>query len=262
MKVQARAPNRGGAGAPGTAGARAGGPAEEAAPAPVTVLIVDDHELVRLGLRSVLEAAGEVQVVDEAATGERAVALATRLHPRVVLLDLDLPDMSGVEVCRQIHQHLPGTSVIALWSGEDDTAHADQVLLSVIRAGADGCISKRTGTGKIREAVRTVAAGGAFLDSDVARRVLKLLREGPSGETPATESAALAGLAALTPHELRILRFIATGMTNREIAERLSLAEKTVRNYVSGILHKLGLNNRAAAAAFAVRSGLSGGEPL
>ncbi|MBE3576679.1 MAG: response regulator transcription factor [Limnochordales bacterium] len=216
---------------------------------PVTVLIVDDHELVRVGLRSVLSRTDDIRVVGEAGSGEEALARIAELKPQVVLLDLRLPGMSGLETCRRIKQEHPQVAVVILTSFADD-----EEIMGAVRAGASGYLLKQIGSSQLVEAVRAVAAGNSFLAPEVTTRLLAHLREGMAG-APAGESQLLSEL---TPHERRILQLIASGLTNREIAARLRLSEKTVRNYVSSILNKLGLNNRAEAAAFAVRHRLAG----
>lgn len=240
----------------------------------ITVLIVDDHELVRVGLRSVLSRVEDIRVVGEANSGEEALARIAGLNPQVVLLDLRLPGMNGVDTCRRIKELHPQVAVIILTSFAED-----EEIMGAVQAGASGYLLKQVGSNQLVEAVRTVAAGNSFLDPEVTSRLLARLRGLPGAPATAQASAGAgtdsakdretrdtgtdAGaetrlLAELTPHERRILQLIASGLTNREIAARLRLSEKTVRNYVSGILDKLGLNNRAEAAAFAVRHRLAG----
>jgi DNA-binding NarL/FixJ family response regulator len=206
---------------------------------PLRVLLVDDHEIVRRGLRSVLTEPG-VEVVGEAGTVEEGVAQAQRLKPGVVVMDLRLPDGSGIEACREIRAALPDTKVLILTSYADDDA-----LFSAVMAGAAGYVLKDLDPGRLKEAVRSVGAGGSLLDPGLATTLLGRLRKG-TGNHPADDNFSL-----LTPQEDRILDFIADGLTNREIAERLHLSEKTVKNYVSQIYSKLNVERRSQAAAMA-----------
>jgi len=210
---------------------------------PVRVLICDDHEVVREGLRTLLAGRPEIRVVAEAGTVADAIEAAARETPDVVIMDVRLPDGSGVEACRSIREILPATRVIMLTSYPDDEA-----LYASIVAGASGYLLKQTRARALVEAIDTVARGRALLDPDVTARVLDRVRRGRADEDPA--------LASLTDQERRVLEQLATGKTNREIGEALFLSEKTVKNYVSRILEKLGLHRRAEAAAFAARRGM------
>jgi DNA-binding NarL/FixJ family response regulator len=204
------------------------------------VLICDDHEVVREGLRTLLAGRPEMRVVAEAGTVADAIEAAARETPDVVIMDVRLPDGSGVEACRSIREILPTTRVIMLTSYPDDEA-----LYASIVAGASGYLLKRTRGRALVEAIDTVSKGRALLDPDVTARVLDRVRRGRADEDPA--------LASLTDQERRVLEQLATGKTNREIGEVLFLSEKTIKNYVSRILEKLGLHRRAEAAAFAAR---------
>jgi DNA-binding NarL/FixJ family response regulator len=210
---------------------------------PVRVLICDDHEVVREGLRTLLAGRTEMRVVAEAGTAADAIEAAVRETPDVVIMDVRLPDGSGVEACRSIREILPATRVIMLTSYPDDEA-----LYASIIAGASGYLLKQTRARALVEAIDTVSKGGALLDPDVTARVLDRVRRGRADEDPA--------LASLTDQERRVLEQLATGKTNREIGEALFLSEKTIKNYVSRILEKLGLHRRAEAAAFAARRGM------
>lgn len=210
---------------------------------PVRVLICDDHEVVREGLRTLLAGRTDMKVVAEAGTAADAIEAAARETPDVVIMDVRLPDGSGVEACRSIREILPATRVIMLTSYPDDEA-----LYASIIAGASGYLLKQTRARALVEAIETVSRGRALLDPDVTARVLERVRRGRADEDPA--------LAALTDQERRVLEQLATGKTNREIGEALFLSEKTVKNYVSRILEKLGLHRRAEAAAFAARRGM------
>ncbi len=211
---------------------------------PVRVLICDDHEVVREGLRTLIAGRTDMRVVAEAGTSADAIEAAARETPDVVIMDVRLPDGSGVEACRAIREILPATRVIMLTSYPDDEA-----LYASIVAGASGYLLKQTRAKALVEAIETVSRGRALLDPDVTARVLERVRKGRADEDPA--------LGALTDQERRVLEQLASGKTNREIGEALFLSEKTVKNYVSRILEKLGLHRRAEAAAFAARRGMS-----
>jgi DNA-binding NarL/FixJ family response regulator len=212
------------------------------APAPpIRVLIADDHEVVRIGLASLLAAQPGLSVVASAASGDESVRLARRHRPDVVVMDIRMPGGSGIEACRTITTELEGTPVIML------TSHADsEALFDAIDAGASGYVLKRVGSSDLVDAVRTVAGGGSLLDPGVTSRVLERLRNASRLE----EAGAFADL---TDRERLVLAHIADGASNREIAVRMGLAEKTVRNYVSNILAKLGLASRSQAATYAIR---------
>lgn len=205
------------------------------------ILIVDDHEVVRLGLRSLLEQQPHMEVVGEAETAGEAVLLAQRLHPDVVLLDIRLPGQSGVEACREIKEGAPGARVLILTSYTDT-----QILTDAIIAGADGYVLKQVGSDDLLTAVEQVARGENLLDPALTEQVFSRLREARAQEE-------VIAFKALSAQEMHILAHIADGKTNREIGEALHLSEKTVRNYVSEILAKLGLNSRVQAAAYAAR---------
>ena len=212
-----------------------------APPASIRVLIADDHEVVRIGLASLLGAQDGLSVVGQASSGTEAVRLSHQLQPDVVVMDIRMPDGSGIEACRAITAQDPGTPVIML------TSHADaDALFEAIDAGASGYVLKRVGSGDLVDAVRTVAGGGSLLDPGVTRSVLDRLRNASRLE----EAGAFADL---TEQERRVLAHVADGASNREIAARMQLADKTVRNYVSSILAKLNLESRSQAATYAIR---------
>jgi DNA-binding NarL/FixJ family response regulator len=218
---------------------------DTAAPAAtIRILIADDHEVVRIGLAALLDAQEGFQVVAQARSGDEAVRLARQHRPDVVVMDIRMPDGSGIDACRAITTERDGTPVVML------TSHADsEALFDAIDAGASGYVLKRVGSSELVEAVRTVAAGGSLLDPAVTRRVLDRIRSAGRLE----EAGAFADL---TEQERRVLAHIADGASNREIALRMGLAEKTVRNYVSNLLAKLALESRAQAAAYAIRNRL------
>jgi two-component system response regulator DevR len=201
------------------------------------IMLVDDHEVVRAGLRSLLTAHDDLEVVTEAATAADAVLRARSYHPDVVVLDVRLPDGSGVKVCRDIRPEHPDMAVLMLTSFADD-----QALFDSIMAGAAGYVLKQIRGTDLVDGVRRVARGDSLLDPAVTARVLDRLRN------PATQGDAR--LARLTPTERRIVEMIAGGCTNRQIGERIGLAEKTVKNYVSSILAKMHMSRRAEAAAY------------
>jgi two-component system, NarL family, response regulator DevR len=212
--------------------------------APIRILIADDHEVVRIGLAALLDGQAGLQVVAQAESGDEAVRLARRHRPDVVVMDIRMPNGSGIDACRTITAEMDGMPVIML------TSHADsEALFDAIDAGASGYVLKRIGTTELIDAVRTVASGGSLLDPTMTRRVLDRLRNASRVEEAGAFSE-------LTDQERRVLAIIADGASNREIAERMGLAEKTVRNYVSSILAKLALASRSQAAAYAIRNRL------
>jgi two-component system response regulator DevR len=206
----------------------------------IRILLCDDHELVRRGLRSLLEVEPGFEVVAEAGDADAAVRAAAVNAPDVVLMDVRLPTRSGIEACREIRSARSETQVLMLTAYADDEA-----LFSSIMAGASGYVLKQVRGADLVGAIRQVAAGGSLLDPAVTARVLARLRGDPT--------ASGQGLEELTGQERKILDLVAEGLTNRQIAERVFLAEKTVKNYVSNILMKLGLSRRAEAAAYMAR---------
>ncbi|SDQ08077.1 response regulator transcription factor [Quadrisphaera sp. DSM 44207] len=205
----------------------------------VRVFLLDDHEVVRRGLRELLEAEPDLEVVGEAGTAADAVHRIPAMRPDVAILDARLPDGSGIDVCRQVLSAGSGTAALVLTSYDDDEA-----LFAAILAGASGYVLKQVRGTDLVDAVRRVAQGQSLLDPTVTERVLERLREGSSEPEELRE---------LTEQERRILACIAEGMTNRQIGERLFLAEKTVKNYVSSVLAKLGVERRTQAAVLASR---------
>jgi DNA-binding NarL/FixJ family response regulator len=204
---------------------------------PIRVFLLDDHEVVRQGLRALLESAGDIEVVGESGLALEATARIPALRPHVAVLDARLPDGSGIEVCRTVRAVDPEIKALILTSYDDDDA-----LFAAIMAGASGYVLKEIGGQDLVGAVRTVAAGNSLIDPALTARVLERIRNGP---------ATAPELADLTEQELKLLSLIAEGLTNRQIGERMFLAEKTVKNYVSSILAKLGLERRTQAAVLA-----------
>ena len=207
------------------------------APATTSVFLLDDHEVVRQGLRAMLEATGEIAVVGESGSAEEATRLIPALRPDVSVLDARLPDGSGIEVCRAVRAVDPALQALILTSYDDDEA-----LFSAVLAGAAGYVLKEVRRSDLLNAIRSVAAGRSLLDPVLSRRVLDRVR---TRSVPAPE------LRDLTEQELKVLGLVAQGLTNRQIGERLFLAEKTVKNYVSSLLHKLGFARRTEAAVYA-----------
>jgi two-component system response regulator DevR len=203
------------------------------------VFLLDDHEIVRTGLRTLLEETDDIVVVGEAGTVAEALARIPPTRPEVAVLDVRLPDGSGVEVCREIRSRMPEVACVMLTSYADDEA-----LFAAIMAGAAGYVLKQVEGTDLVDDLRRVAAGQSLLDPVLTERVLVRLREGPKEDSR---------LANLTPQERRILDLIADGQTNRQIADTMFLAEKTVKNYVSNVLAKLGMERRTQAATYAAR---------
>jgi DNA-binding NarL/FixJ family response regulator len=205
----------------------------------IRVFLVDDHEVVRRGVRNILDAEPDTEVVGEAGTMASALARVTALRPDVAVLDVRLPDGDGVSLCREIRSTLPGTACLMLTSYGDD-----QALLGAIMAGAAGYVQKQAPAPELVGAIRLVATGQSTLDAHATERVMARLRERMTAVDP---------LSALSDQERRVLELVAEGLTNRQIADRMSLAEKTAKNYVSSVLTKLGMQRRSQAAAFAAR---------
>jgi DNA-binding NarL/FixJ family response regulator len=209
------------------------------AQAPIKVFLLDDHEIVRRGVRDMLEAEPDLTVVGEAGTAESALARIPALRPDVAVLDVRLPDGDGVSVCREIRSRMPEVACLMLTSFGDDEA-----LFDAIMAGAAGYVLKQIRGTDLIGAVRTVARGESMLDPEAASKVMARMRDQASKADP---------LAGLTPQERKILQLIGEGLTNRQIGERMFLAEKTVKNYVSALFAKLGMERRTQAAAYASR---------
>jgi two-component system, NarL family, response regulator DevR len=205
----------------------------------IRVFLLDDHEVVRRGLADLLHAAGDIEVVGESGSAQEAARRIPALRPDVAVLDARLPDGNGIDVCRDVRAIDSSIKGLILTSYEDDEA-----LFAAIMAGASGYVLKQIRGTDLVDAVRRVAAGQSLLDPAITQRVLERIRSGV--EQPRE-------LAGLTDQERRILEYVAEGLTNREIAGRMFLAEKTVKNYVSSLLAKLGLERRTQAAVLATR---------
>lgn len=208
------------------------------------ILLVDDHEVVRLGLKALLEHHPQFEVVAEAGTAKEAIEQTARTLPDIVMMDIRLPGASGIEACEEITKNFPDTRVIMLSSYAED-----EMLFSAIRAGASGYVLKQIGGDDLIKALEAIGRGEALLDPAVTQRVFQEVRRAVKEE----EASAFANL---SQQEKHVLLLVSEGKTNREIAKALFLGEGTVRNYVSSILSKLGVSNRAEAAAYAVEHNL------
>lgn len=213
----------------------------DAAEKPTRVFLVDDHEVVRRGLRDLLDAEADMSVVGEAGTAEQGVARGLALRPDVAVLDLRLPDGDGIGLCRELRSRMPGLVCLMLTSFDDEEA-----LLDAIMAGAAGYVLKEVNAAELVAAVRTVATGQSMLDPVTTARLMRSLR-GPEAEAEAADPRLLA----LSERERAVLDLISEGLTNREIGERLYLSEKTVKNHISRLLGKLGVERRVQAAVIA-----------
>jgi DNA-binding NarL/FixJ family response regulator len=207
----------------------------------IKVFLLDDHEVVRQGLRALVEADGSIEVVGESGSAREATSRIPALRPDVAILDGRLPDGSGVDVCREVRSVDPTIACLILTSYDDDEA-----LFNAIMAGAAGYILKQIHGSDLVDAIHRVSQGQSLLDPQLTARVLARLREGPASD-PALDK--------LTDQERRILSLIAEGLTNRQIGERMFLAEKTIKNYVSSLLSKLGMERRTQAAVYGSKLG-------
>ncbi len=211
----------------------------------VRILIADDHSVVRAGLRALLEQRDNFRVVAEASTGEEAVQRAQEYRPDVAVLDIRMPGLSGIEACRRIVDTVQGCRVVMLTSYAED-----ELLLAAIDAGASGYVLKRIGSDELIHAVERVSMGEGMLDPSMTTTVFERVREANKAE----DASAFADL---TQQELAVLALVAEGLTNRQIAVKLFLGEGTVRNYVSSVLSKINVSNRAEAAIYAVKHNIA-----
>ncbi|MGW5371903.1 response regulator [Streptomyces sp. NPDC004009] len=209
---------------------------------PIPVFLLDDHEVVRRGVRDLLDDEPDIQVIGEAGTAEQALVRIPALRPRVAVLDVRLPDGDGVSVCRELRSRMPELACLMLTSFDDEEA-----LLDSIMAGASGYVLKQIQGSDLVSAVRTVAAGQSLLDPSATTRLMARLRGGPQQREELDE------LPGLTDREREILALIGEGLTNRQIGQRLYLAEKTVKNHISRLLAKLGVERRIQAAVIATQ---------
>ena len=209
-------------------------------PAPTTVFLVDDHEIVRNGVRMLLQAQPDIEVVGEAGTAREALTRITAHAPKVAVLDVRLPDGDGVSLCRELRSRMPDLACLMLTSFADDDALYDAVL-----AGASGYVLKQIRGSDLVNAVRVVGAGGSLLDPTTTAQIMQRIRDDANRSSDP--------LSNLTEQERRVLELIGEGLTNRQISERMFLAEKTVKNYVSNLLGKLGMERRTQAAVLATQ---------
>ena len=214
----------------------------------IKILLADDHNVLRQGMAQVLSAQPDMQVVAQAENGRFAVTLARKHHPDVILMDINMPELDGVEASRQITAELPQTGIIIL-----TMYRRDEYVFEAIKAGASGYLLKEVELDELLEAIRAVARHEAVIDSAIAGRVLAALRQ-PAATKPNQQTE-------LAERDLDILRLLAQGMSNQEIADKLAVAEKTIRNRLSLIFRQLHLENRTQAALYALREGLISEEP-
>jgi two-component system response regulator DevR len=209
---------------------------------PIRILILDDHELVRKGLRALLDQESDVLVVGEAGTCAQALALARRLHPQLVLLDMKLPDRSGLDACRQLLAENPQLRVLVL------TSYAEEAtVVGAIRGGAHGYLLKDVKPDDLTRAIRTVAGGRGYLDPRITQQTFRWIRSG------ASSGVGTQGHRQLSPQEQLIMPLLAQGRTNKEIATQLGLSDKTIKNYLANIYDKLGVSRRTEAVAWYIK---------
>jgi DNA-binding NarL/FixJ family response regulator len=218
---------------------------------PVRVLVVDDQELVREGIASLLGIQPGISVVGTASDGRQAIEAALSSEPDVILLDVRMPEMDGVEAVGVLRRRVPACRVVMLTTFDDE-----EYVVEALKAGATGYLLKNLPAGELADAVRLAHAGVAQFDSSVTGHLASALRSAPPRPTPASPAAETAEMGVLTAREIEILRLVATGSTNREIAARLYLSEGTVKNHISRILTRLGLRDRTQAALYARDHGL------
>ncbi|MFD3546010.1 response regulator [Streptomyces sp. NPDC058655] len=215
--------------------------APAAVPVRTRVFLLDDHEVVRRGLRDLLDAEPDIEVVGEAATAAQAMARGPALRPDVAVLDVRLPDGDGITVCRELRSHMPDLACLMLTSFDDEDA-----LLDAIMAGAAGYVLKQIKGSDLVAAIRTVATGQSMLDPATTARLMRSLRDPGAGKPPEDQR-----LTVLSERERSVLELVGEGLTNRQIGKRLFLSEKTVKNHISRLLAKLGVERRVQAAVIA-----------
>ncbi|MFD2610227.1 response regulator [Deinococcus taklimakanensis] len=215
--------------------------AEHSAPTPITLLLVDDHPVVRKGTRELLEGEADLRVVGEAGSGEEAIAQARALHPDVILMDVSMPGMNGIEATRAIKAERPGVGVLVLTSYDDDA-----YVFALLEAGAAGYLLKNASEDDLLGAVRAVAAGESALHPSVARKVLQRFSAGATPTPPEDD---------LSPRELEVLRVAASGRTNKEIARDLDISPRTVQVHLANIFSKLSVGSRTEAVLYGIRRG-------
>jgi DNA-binding NarL/FixJ family response regulator len=215
---------------------------------PVRILLVDDHKIMRDGIKQILQHTEDFRIVGEAESGSDAIRLAKQLNPDMVLLDLGLPGLGGVEAATEILRHSPHTKIIVLSMYDDERS-----VVSAIQSGARAFVLKKASAGDLLDALRTVAKGGSYLSPQVSDTLLSKIRRGDLNVPPGPS-----GLETLTPRELQVLRLVADGKTSKEIANFLDLGLETVRSYRKSMMKKLGVNNIAGLTQVALVSGLTG----
>jgi len=226
-------------------------PGESGSTSPIRVLLADDHDILRQGLKMLLSLQQEMQVVGEARTGWEAVEMAQELQPDVVVMDITMPEMDGLEACRIIHNQQPATQVLFLTMHE-----SEEYFLQSLRMGAAGYLVKKAAPTELQTAISEVARGGAFLYPGLAKELIRAYVEDAAPASPAQASNLAQELQVLTQRELEVLRLVAEGRTNQEIADQLVLSIKTVQAHRANVMEKLGLRDITKLVRFAVRHGL------
>lgn len=226
-------------------------PGESGSTSPIRVLLADDHDILRQGLKMLLSLQQEMQVVGEARTGREAVEMAQELQPDVVVMDITMPEMDGLEACRIIHNQQPATQVLFLTMHE-----SEEYFLQSLRMGAAGYLVKKAAPTELQTAICEVAHGGAFLYPGLAKALIRAYVEDAAPASPAQTSNLAQELQVLTPRELEVLKLVAQGRTNQEIADQLVLSIKTVQAHRANIMEKLGMHDITKLVRFAVRHGL------
>jgi DNA-binding NarL/FixJ family response regulator len=218
----------------------------------IRVLLADDHDILRQGLKMLLSLQAEIEIVGEARTGREAVEKTLNLHPHVVVLDISMPDMDGLQACKQIRASAPSASVLILTMHE-----SEEYFFQALRAGAAGYLVKKAVPTDLHTAIIAVAQGGAFLYPGLAKALIRAYTDAPFASfPPTTDAQAAAQLRVLSPRELEVLKLVAEGNTNQEIADQLVLSIKTVQAHRANVMEKLGLENIAQLVRFAIRYGL------
>ncbi len=226
-------------------------PGESGSTSPIRVLLADDHDILRQGLKMLLSLQQEMQVVGEARTGREAVEMAQELQPDVVVMDITMPEMDGLEACQIIHNQQPATQVLFLTMHE-----SEEYFLQSLRMGAAGYLVKKAAPTELQMAISEVARGGAFLYPGLAKALIRAYVEDATPASPTQASHLAQELQVLSPRELEVLRLVAEGRTNQEIADQLVLSIKTVQAHRANVMEKLGMHDITKLVRFAVRHGL------
>lgn len=222
-------------------------------PEPIRILLADDHDILRQGLKMLLSLQTEIEVVGEARTGREAVELALKLRPQVVVLDISMPDIDGLEACKRMRANVPDTAVLILTMHE-----SEEYFFQALRAGAAGYLVKKAAPSDLHMAILSVAQGGAFLYPGLAKALIRAYTTAPLAPLPASGNGEPLAeeLRVLSPRELEVLKLVAEGHTNQEIADQLVLSIKTVQAHRANVMEKLGLENITQLVRFAIRYGL------